>query len=111
MCVFTWDDFKVGLFVAVVHGTAHRVNTRVVFDRRGTDEGPVSRDQFIFVYALALLNSKPASRLADSYKTDAICCAAGVGTAAVTVTLEGWRKKRQRRKKRGRERRKGVGYK
>ncbi len=70
-----------------------------MFDRRGTDEGPVSRDQFIFMYTLALLGSMPATRLADSYETDAICCAAGVGTAAVTVTLEGWRKKRGREKK------------
>lgn len=61
VCAFTWEDFKVWLFVAVVRGTAHRVNAGVMFDRRGTDEGPVSRDQFVFVYTLALFCGQPAA--------------------------------------------------
>lgn len=54
---------------------------------------------------LALLCGQPVSRLADGDKTNAISHATGVGTAAVTVTLEGWRRKRQSKKK-GRRREK-----
>lgn len=64
-----------------------------MFDGRGTDEGPVSRDQFVFVHTLALLGGLSATWLADGDETDAIGRAAGVGNAAVTVTLEGWRKR------------------
>lgn len=60
-----------------------------MLDGRGTDEGPISWDQFHFRYALALLRGTPIAGLADGDETDAICRAAGVGTAAVTVTLEG----------------------
>lgn len=48
---------------------------------------------------LALLCGQPVSRLADGDKTNAISHATGVGTAAVTVTLEGWRRKKQSKKK------------
>lgn len=95
MCVRTWEDFGVRVLVAVVWGAAERVNAAVMFDGRGADEGPVSWDQFIFVYALALVDGLTATWPADGDKADAIRRAAGVGTAAVTVTLEGWRKKRQ----------------
>lgn len=94
VCVFTRENFDVRLFVAVVCGTTHRVNASVMFDRRGTDEGPVSGYQFIFMYTLALLWGQLTSWLADGDKTDAISHAAGVGTAPITVTLKGWRKKR-----------------
>ena len=93
VCVLTGEDCEVGVFVAVVRGTAHRVNACVMFDGRGTDERSVSWDQFVFVYALALLGGQSGACLANGDETDAICRAAGVGNTAITVTLEGWREK------------------
>lgn len=59
--MFTGKDFKVGLLVAVVSEATHRVNAGVLLDRRGADEGSVSRDQFLIVYTLALLYDQLAS--------------------------------------------------
>lgn len=94
--MFTRHDCHIRLLVAEVCGTAHGVNAVSMFARRGTDEGSVSWDQFVFVYTLALLCGRSAVWLADGDKTDAIRRAAGVGTAAVTVTLESWRKRRRK---------------
>lgn len=93
--VHTWY-VRVGVFVAEVHGAAHWVNARVVFDRRGTDEGAVYWDQLIFVHALPLLRGHLVAHLAVRDETYAVRRAAGVDTAAVAVALEGWRRKRER---------------
>ena len=69
-----------------------------MFNGRGTDEGPVSREQFIFLYTLALLNGWSAAGPAYGDEADSICRAAGICTAAVTVTLEGWRRKEAEKK-------------
>lgn len=82
------------LFVAVVCGTAQWVNATVIFGRWGTDEGSVSWDQVTIVHTLALLNGHPAAWLLDGYKADTVCRAAGVGAAAVTVTLKAWKRKK-----------------
>lgn len=79
-----------GVFVAVVRGTAHWVYARVMLDRRGADEGPVSWDQFNFRDALALIHGELVAGLVEGDETDAVCCAARVSAAAVTETLEGW---------------------
>lgn len=57
----------------------------------GTDEGSIPREQLFFGNALAQLRRQGVARLADVDETDAICRAARVGTAALAVTLEGWR--------------------
>lgn len=95
MGVFTRKGFWVRVFVAIVRGTAYWVNACVRFDRRGTDEGSVSRDQFNFTYTLTLLCGEPVACRDDADITDPVSGAGGVDTA-VTVTLEGWRKKRRR---------------
>lgn len=64
-----------------------------MFGRLGTDEGPVPRDQLVFRYTLTPVCGPTAPDLADSDETDAVCDAAGVGTAAVAVTLKSWRGK------------------
>lgn len=85
----TRDDCDIRVFVAVVRSTAHRVNSCVMFAGRGTDEGPIFRYQLLFVNTLASLDCQTAARLAYNDEADAICRAAGIGTAALTVTLEG----------------------
>lgn len=96
---FTREHVHVQLLVAVVCGAAHGVDARVVLDRGGADKRTIQRDQLLLVNALASLDGRAASRLTDGDVTDAIGDAAGVGTAAVAVTLEGCRKSRRRRVK------------
>lgn len=86
--MFTRKDFKVGLFVAVVCAATHRVKAGIISERRGTDERSVLWDQLLFVYTPALLCDQLVSRLADDSETDAVSCAAGIGTATITVTLK-----------------------
>lgn len=81
------------LFVAIICLAAPWVNATVMFEGRGTDEGSVSWDQLVFVYALAGLSDQLVTWLPDGNVADTICWAAGVGTAAVTVALKGWWKK------------------
>lgn len=87
---FTWRH--VGLLVAVVCGAAGGVDARVVLGRGRADEGAIAGDQLLLVDALAPLGGQAASRLTAGDEADAIGDAAGVGAAAVAVTLKSWRK-------------------
>lgn len=64
-----------------------------MLDRLGADEGPVPRDQLLFSHALALVWRQTAGDHADGDEADAVGGAAGVGAAAVAVTLEGCRRR------------------
>lgn len=61
--------------------------------RLGADKGPVPRDELLLSHALALVGRQAAADLTDVDEADAVCGAAGVGAAAVAVTLEGCRRK------------------
>lgn len=95
VCILTWDAVQIWIFVAVVLHAACGVHARVLFDRRGAEKGPVSWYQLSRMYTLAPLDGHLAARLPDGHVADAIRGAAGVGAAAVAVTLESCRRKRR----------------
>lgn len=97
--LLTVKSREVGLLVAEVHGAADGVDAAVMLGRLGADEGPVPRDQLLLGYALALVRRQTAGDLADGDEADAVGGAAGVGAAAVAVTLEGCRRARRRGKR------------
>lgn len=94
MSLLTIKSCEVGLLVAEVYGAANGVDAAIMLGRLGADEGPIPRDQLLLSHTLTLVQRQAAGDLADGDKADAVGGAAGVGAAAVAVTLESCRRER-----------------